>query len=31
MKDQSIFSYVINLSILITKSHDNQWIWLGEN
>ena len=31
MKDQSIFSQVINLLILITKSLYNQWIWLGEN
>ena len=31
IKDQSIFSYVIILLILITSSHDNVWISLGEN
>ena len=31
IKDQSIFSWVIILLILITSSHDNVWISLGEN
>ena len=31
MKDQSIFSSVIILLILIASSHDNVWISLGEN
>ena len=31
IKDQSIFSWVIILLILITSSHDNVWISLKEN
>ena len=31
IKDQSIFSWVIILLILITSSDDNVWISLGEN
>ena len=31
IKDQSIFSKVIILLILITSSHDSVWILLGEN
>ena len=31
IKDQSIFSWVIISLILITYSHDNVWILLGEN
>ena len=31
IKDQSIFSWVIILLILIASSHDHVWISLGEN